>query len=255
MNLKNLFAKQEKKEEVLDFESLPQIWNEYSAGCYWFLGLKCFKDVWKIIEGMLFPCFGGIVLDGGCGTGGMFRPILEKMKPEKIIAVDWSEKMLEKAKEVGMKLEKDFQKQIFEFDKVDLTKTFPWADNTFDAAIFNLVLNYLPQQKRISAVKEAYRVIKPGGYIYASVQLKGWDFPNMIKKKMLEELIHNPIACFRAAKIKKGARKIQECAEKGIIEFPTKKEFVDLLESSGFGNIEEKGIFDNTGTIIRARKI
>jgi len=237
----------------LNFADLAEVWSDYSAGCYWFPLLKCFKKNWETIESMLLPSPRGKILDGGCGTGGMFKAVLKQIKPSKIVAVDWSEKMLNKAKKVGTKLDSP-SKQIFEFRKVDLTKPFPWKDNTFDAALFNLVLNYLPSEGRSHAVHEAFRTIKPGGYFYTSVQLEGWDLPEMIKKEIPRELIHNPIACLLSSRVKKSARKIQEYADKGIIKFPTKKEFINLPKSSGFKDIKQKGIFWDTGMMIRARK-
>lgn len=246
-------GKDEKQKEDLTMENLKQAWNGYSKGCYWFIYLRCFKENWEIVKKMLLPCPGGIVLDAGCGAGGLFKEILEKMKPKEVVAVDWSEKMLEGATKRLEKFDKT-QREKFKLLKVDLLKSFPWPDQTFNACVFNLVLNYLPRDGWKQAVKESFRIIKPGGYIYISVMLKGWDLPDMIKKEMPKEFISNPINCIRAAKVKKYSKIIQEYEKKGIIDYPNLEEFIDYLRSIGFREIEKDYIFWETGAIMRGQK-
>jgi len=254
MNLKDLFRKEDKKEEVVSVESLSQIWEEYCRSGYrYILTLRCFRKTYAIIEKMLLLCPGGIILDGGCGTGGMFKLILKRIKPSKIIAVDFSEEMLKEAKENASKLAGE-SKDLFEFKNLDLTKAFSWPDNMFDAEVFNLTLCYLPNQTWIGTTKEAYRVLKPGGHAYISIMLKGWDFPRMIKERMLEEFIANPINCLLAKRIQKSSEKINKCIEKGIIQYPSEEEYLELLERIGFINIEKEHIFWGAGLMLRAQK-
>lgn len=244
----------EEKEEVFNIESLPQIWGEYCRSGYrYILTLRCFKKTYAIIEKMLLPCPGGVALDGGCGTGGMFKLILKRIKPSKIIAVDFSEEMLKEAKENANRLVGG-RKDLFEFKNLDLTKAFSWPDNMFDAEVFNLTLCYLPSQTWIGATKEAYRILKPGGYTYISIMLKGWDFPRMIKERMLEEFIANPINCLLAKRIQESSEKINKCVEKGIIQYPSKEEYLELLERIGFSDIKKEHIFGGAGLMLRAQK-
>lgn len=254
MNLKNLFKKKDKKEEVVSIESLPQIWDEYAEAGYEKVYLmSCFKELQKKIKALSISCSNGTVLDGGCGRGNLFKPILEKIQPSKIIAVDWSEKMLKKAKEVGAKLANP-QKHIFEFQKVDLTKTFPWPDNTFDAEIFNLSICYLTEPGWEHAIKEAYRTTKPGGYVYVSTLLRDWDFSHVIKKHIPHVLLTSPIGCFYGLKLKKHVVKIDQFKKRGDIRYPLRDEFLDSLKKNGFINFEEKNIFWGAALLVRIQK-
>lgn len=254
MNFKDLFRKKDKKEEVVSVESLPRVWGEYCRSGYrYILTLRCFRKTYAIIEKMLLPCPDAVVLDGGCGTGGMFKLILKRIKPSKIIAVDFSEEMLKEAKENASRLVGE-KKDLFKFKNLDLTEEFPWPDNTFDAEVFNLTLCYFPNRKWIEATKEAYRVLKPSGYAYISIMLKGWNFPQMIKEKMLEEFLANPINCLLAKRIQKSSEKINRCIEKGIIQYPSEEEYLELLEQIGFIDIEKEHIFWGSGLMIRAQK-
>ncbi|MEK6760885.1 MAG: class I SAM-dependent methyltransferase, partial [Nanoarchaeota archaeon] len=103
----------------------------------------------------------GKILDLGCGNGKHFS----SMNGE-IYGIDFSENMLK------------FAKQIAEKNKlnVNLTKTFahslPFKDNFFDAAIFVAVLHCIPDaKKREKALKELFRVLRPGAEAFITV----WD--------------------------------------------------------------------------------
>lgn len=233
---------------------LPGIWDEYcQRGYRYILNLKCFRETYVTIEKMLLPCIGGVVFDGGCGTGGMFRLILEKIQPSKVLAADFSEEMLKEAKENAARLSGE-RRGLFEFKKFDLTQKFPWSDSTFDAEVFNLALCYLPDRKWIGATKEIYRTLKPGGYVYISIMLEGWDFPQMIKERIRDEFLANPIKCLLAKRIQKSSVKINKCVESGVIQYPPEEEYLKLLEQIGFVNTKKERIFWGSGMMIRAQK-
>ena len=101
----------------------------------------------------------GKILDLGCGSGRNFTKINGT-----IYAVDFSEKMLEVAKESARK------KNI----KVELVKSavskLSFEDNFFDAAIFVSVLQCVQtKEKRRESLKELFRVLKPKVQVYISV--------------------------------------------------------------------------------------
>lgn len=93
-----------------------------------------------------------VVADLGCGTGAMTVDLAHNVK--QVIGVDQSPAMLKAAK-----------KRTADFPGVDLRKgdlaQLPIADEICDGVILSLVLTYVPDPA--SVLKEATRVLKPGG--------------------------------------------------------------------------------------------
>ena len=98
------------------------------------------------------------ILEIGCGVG--LTPVyLAKKYGCRIMAVDLSKQMIEKAKKRAE--EKNVSDKI-EFKVADAQK-LPFKDNTFDAVILESVMAFIPDKKK--AMKEFMRVAKKGGYI------------------------------------------------------------------------------------------
>jgi len=126
---------------------LEKVWDEAGRkGFINFTRTNFFQSSYEEAGRMFILQPGGIVLEGGCGAGGLFPKIIEKIRPSKIVAADFSESLLAKAKKTAQELVSN--DKLFEFpDTIDLTKTFPWLDNTFDAEIFNIVIEHFPPGK------------------------------------------------------------------------------------------------------------
>lgn len=103
------------------------------------------------------------VLDISCGTGLVTFPVAEAVGPDgEVTGIDLSEGMIEKAASIAG--EKDFNQVSFQhMDAEELD--FP--DDSFDIAINSLGLMYYPDPDK--AIKEMYRVVKPGGRAAALV--------------------------------------------------------------------------------------
>lgn len=247
-----------KMEEKSDLNpsTLPALWDEYCLSGYKHVTrLKCLKHYWRTWRDLLVPQSDIVVLDGGCGTGAMFPLIFKKMQPRKIVAVDWSKRMLEETRKNAKNLTAPHS-NMFEFLQIDLAQPYPWPDAYFDAEIYSLSICYLPTQNWKETLKEAYRTIKPNGYLYMSILFKGWNFSAFIKSKAVGELIANPIHCIKALGVKNTTKKIQKCSDYDMIDYPaTLEEFLNILTPIGFEGIVNKTIFEGGGTIIRARKM
>lgn len=224
---------------MADNGTLEEIWNE--AGLKGFINFtrtNFFRSSYEEAGEMFIPQPSGIVLDGGCGGGGLFQKILEKIKPSKIVAVDFSESLLEEAKKTAQKLVNDGE--LFEFpDKIDLTKTFPWLDNTFDTEIFNIVIEHFPPRKWKKTIKEALRTLKPGGYIYINTHLKGWEKEGIsliTVLRFLEELIRSPVNALKALgfHLRIFLPRIRGLARKGVTSAPERGEVLRFLQQIGF---------------------
>lgn len=105
---------------------------------------------------------GDVVLDLGSGAG--IDAILAAKKvglKGKVIGVDITEEMIEKAKDNAEKQEvKNIEFLLGEIENL------PLADNSVDTIITNCVINLTPDKAK--TFSEAYRVLKPGGKIYLS---------------------------------------------------------------------------------------
>lgn len=93
------------------------------------------------------------ILEVGCGTG-IFADSVYHQITKNIVGLDISSDNLKIAKLKGRK----FKKVLSDADNM------PFSDNSFDLLVYNAVLHHLPDLK--NSLKEAYRVVKPGGYIF-----------------------------------------------------------------------------------------
>lgn len=111
------------------------------------------------------------ILELGCGDGMLWQKNLNKI-PEgwNITLTDFSPGMLEDAKKnLTLNLKR------FKFDIIDV-QHIPYKDNSFDVVIANHMLYHVTNVDK--ALSEIYRILKPGGYFYAST----------VGKKHMEEM-------------------------------------------------------------------
>lgn len=100
------------------------------------------------------------ILELGAGNGALWSQNIEKVPHGvSIILSDISEGILSDAKQ-AIGEHSEFQYGVFNAEKI------PFADNTFDIVIANHMLFYCNDINQ--ALKEARRVLKPGGLIYCS---------------------------------------------------------------------------------------
>jgi SAM-dependent methyltransferase len=105
---------------------------------------------------------GDIVLDLGSGAGIDAILAGKKVGPKgKVIGVDMTEEMIEKAKENAKK--QNITNAEFLLGEIE---NLPIEDDSVDTIITNCVINLTPDKAK--TFSEAYRVLKPGGRIYLS---------------------------------------------------------------------------------------
>jgi trans-aconitate 2-methyltransferase len=93
------------------------------------------------------------VLDAGCGSGRVTKVLQERLPRGKVIAVDASPSMVEKARE-ALGPEAD----VFVSDLVDLD-----LHDEVDAVFSNAVFHWIPDHDRLFA--RLYEALKPGGQL------------------------------------------------------------------------------------------
>ena len=96
------------------------------------------------------------VLEVGCGTGPVCRLLCEMETVGLIIGVDPSERLVEKAKELSVGLDKVSY-------EVGDGKALRFQDGEFDAVILHTTLTHVPDP--VEVLVEANRVLKGGGWL------------------------------------------------------------------------------------------
>ncbi len=149
---------------------------------------------------------GDVVIDLGSGAGNdAFIARSETGELGKVIGIDFTEAMIEKARANAEKL--GFQN--VEFRQGDI-ENMPVRSNTADVIVSNCVLNLVPNKDGV--FKEIHRVLKPGGHFSISDIVLVGELPVPIR---------------RAAEMYAG------CVA-GAIQ---KQTYLELIEVNGFQNI------------------
>ena len=150
---------------------------------------------------------GETVLDLGSGAGfDCFLAAGKVGEHGKIIGVDMTPEMIEKARENARK--GSYSNVEFRLGEIE---NLPVADNSVDVVISNCVINLAPDKQRVFA--EAYRVLKPGGRLMISDLVLLKELPDLIKNS-----VEGYIGCLSGAIMK--------------------DEYMDAVEAAGFQGVE-----------------
>lgn len=137
-------------------------WNE--LGDEWFElaqtgeSRNCF--IMPFMLGLLKDVEGKKILDLGCGEGGYSRALAKR--GAELTAVDCSEKAIGYASELAAKEELDIRHHIRNSNDL-----FGMDDDSFDIVLCSMML--MDCEDFEGTVREAARVLKPGGRLFASV--------------------------------------------------------------------------------------
>ena len=176
---------------------------------------------------------GETVLDLGSGAGlDCFLAADRVSGSGKIIGVDMTPEMIEKARENAGK--SNYTNVEFRLGEIE---NLPVADNSVDIVISNCVINLAPDKGRVFS--EAFRVLKPGGRLMISDIVLLKELPDFIK-----DSIEAYIGCLSGAIMRDeylGAIKASGFQEVGIVDEtsfpiecmandPTAKAIIESLE-------------------------
>ncbi|NOZ47355.1 MAG: arsenite methyltransferase [Chlorobi bacterium] len=149
---------------------------------------------------------GDTVVDLGSGAGNdcfIAREITGETGL--VVGLDMTEVMIEKATQNAKKLK--FKNVEFRLGEIE---NMPIENNFADVVVSNCVLNLVPD--KVKAIKETYRILKPGGHFSIS--------DVVLKRKLPEGL-------------KKDAEMYAGCVAGAILQ----EEYLKIIEKAGFKNI------------------
>lgn len=180
-----------------------------------------------------------VILDVATGTADLAIAELA-LKPEKIIGVDISEKMLAVGKE------KTKQYPAIELQLAD-GENLPFNTDTFDAV--SIAFGIRNFENAIVGLQEMRRVLKVGGKVFVLEFSK----PNNWLIKKLYYFYFCNVLPFIGKLVSKDARAYSYLPESVRI-FPDGKKFIELLQYAGYKNITCKQLTFGISTIYIAEK-
>ena len=159
---------------------------------------------------------GETVLDLGTGAGfDCFLAANKVGKNGKVIGVDMTPEMIEKARENAKK--GNYGNVEFRLGEIE---NLPVTDNAVDVVISNCVINLSPDKERV--FMETFRVLRPGGRLMIS---------DIVLLKKLPDFIENSIEAYIG------------CLSGAIL----RDEYIEVIKAAGFHEVE---IIDETSFTI-----
>lgn len=154
-----------------DYQDIIQFFDNKSI--QWHFSRKDVQNASKVVD-MLQCKSPEVILDVGCGTGGLFPFLLRKYPNAEILGMDISAKMLSLVK--------------YQYDLLFLgnAEHLPFRDSSID-----IVLNYcvFPHfVDRMKVIRETFRVLKPGGHYYI-IHPDGREKTNEIHKRQKSTVV------------------------------------------------------------------
>jgi SAM-dependent methyltransferase len=123
---------------------------------------------------------GSRILDLGCGHGRITELLVEKVPSLEVVGVDMTRPLLE-----SFIVKSGLNESKIELMCADITK-LPLDDDGFDVVVSSRVFQYLPDP--LSGVREALRVLKPGGHLVVSIPNK----LNFIRYFAYDQKLYSP---------------------------------------------------------------
>lgn len=170
------------------------------------------------------------ILDLATGTGDLAIAAI-RLKPEKIIGIDISGRMLEKGR---LKIKKKGLERIIELQTGDSEK-IPFPEEEFDALMVAFGVRNFEDLNR--GLNEMYRVLKPGG----TFVILEFSFPSCFPIKQIYSFYFFKILPQIGKMVSKDSSAYSYLPE-SVDVFPDRENFLGLLEKTGFSCLSSESL-------------
>ena len=175
---------------------------------------------------------GDAVLEIGCGTGTLAISCAEK--GASVLGFDISPQMLAIARSKVRECNLADKVRLQEMGAMEMDKAF--GDGTFDTIVSALVFSELYPDERKYVLKQAHRILRPGGLIIIADEVR----PGSLWKRIIHALVRIPLAAITYI--------IAQTSTKAL------EDIMSAMTNTGFAIIQEKrSLLDSFGLYV-ARK-
>jgi SAM-dependent methyltransferase len=144
-----------KAEDYADLYSLEESF-------WWFLGMR--EITASMLDPLCPPSQDRVILDAGCGTGGMLSWLARYAGRGEVFGIDIAPEALRFCRERG-------HKRLAQAS----VESLPFDDSIFDLVTSFDVLVQLPGEgSDLSALREMHRVLRPDGFVFVRVAAFEW---------------------------------------------------------------------------------
>ncbi len=147
---KSFYQLSNMEETKYTYDIVAEAWNNFRQRPFFPEWFRFLVEIWKK----------GTILDLGCGNGRNMPHFKDNFK---LIGIDYSKEMIEKAKQFAKKNDID---AIFYPNDV---RELPFEDGSVDNALAIAVYHHLHPEELKSALKELHRVLNPKGEAFITV--------------------------------------------------------------------------------------
>ena len=218
--------------------SVPEMFNKISEKYEFLNHLFSFylDEYWR--ERAVKLLNEGKILDVATGTGEVIKKIVKNKNYKIIVGIDLANEMLKKAV-----LNKNYKNVFYIFGSGE---KLPFKSNSFDSLIIAFGIRNISNKKL--ALSEFHRVLKKNGVLVILEMLGPENFlkyPFFFYLKNIIPFIANLFTSQKEAYI---------YLYNSVRNFPRRKEFKEIIESVGFGNVEIIDLTLGACTIFKATK-
>jgi ubiquinone/menaquinone biosynthesis C-methylase UbiE/esterase/lipase len=253
-----------------------RFWKEYLGNFQYIINIHDFYNLLQCVYDQLGGAWSGQkVLDAGCGIGNYGLFLLTKQlyrmqtdlqllsrPPIRYFGIDFVRSAIAEAKIRINQLREQFCEKnslppsnhhLLESSFVlsDLDAGLPFPSDFFDQICCNLVLSYVQEPKL--ALKELWRVIRPGGKIVITSLKPSADLSEIYRNFI--SVAESPREFEEGRKLLSNAGMIKIKEIRGLYHFYTEKELKDLVRQAGFFRARTLRSFGDQANIVVCSKI